>query len=134
MKPHPKAEAERWLKQAQSDFGFAEIGVREGYYAQACFLCQQTAEKVLKALHYLGGERLVIGHSVVELLQSLLARHPSLVGLREAAQQLDQYYVATRYPNGLPAGTPADVFSRNQASQALAYARQFVQQAAALIG
>jgi HEPN domain-containing protein len=93
MKPQPKAEAERWLRQARSDLAFAEVGVREG-----------------------------------------LARHPALADLRDAAQRLDQYYVPTRYPNGLPAGTPADVFSKAQASEAVAHARRLVEAAAGLIG
>ncbi|MBI2015040.1 MAG: HEPN domain-containing protein [Candidatus Rokubacteria bacterium] len=134
MKPQPRAEAERWLAQARSDLAFAEVGVREGYPAQSCFLCQQAGEKALKALRYLGGERLVFGHSLLELLQSLLNRHPELAGLREAAQRLDQYYVPTRYPNGLPAGTPADVFSKTQAAEALAYAQQFLTAAARIVG
>ena len=134
MKPYPKAEAKRWLVQARSDLGFAEVGVREGYHAQACFMCQQAAEKALKALHYLGGERLVIGHSLLELLRALLTRHPALADLEEAARRLDQYYVPTRYPNGLPGGTPADVFSKAQATEALAQAKRFVEVAGALIG
>ena len=134
MKPHPKAEAERWLVQARSDLGFAEVGAREGYHAQACFMCQQAAEKALKALHYLGGERLVIGHSLLELLRALLTRHSALADLEEAARRLDQYYVPTRYPNGLPGGTPADVFSKAQATEALAQAKRFVEVAGALIG
>ncbi len=134
MKPHPKAEAERWLVQARSDLGFAEVGAREGYHAQTCFMCQQAAEKALKALHYLGGERLVIGHSLLELLRALLTRHPALADLEEAARRLDQYYVPTRYPNGLPGGTPADVFSKAQAAEALAQARRFVEVAGVLIG
>jgi len=134
MKPHPKAEAERWLVQARSDLGFAEIGTREGYHAQACFMCQQAAEKALKALHYLGGERLVIGHSLLELLRALLTQHPALAELEESARRLDQYYVPTRYPNGLPGGTPADAFSKAQATEALARAKRFVEIAGALIG
>ena len=120
MKPQPRAEAERWLAQARSDLAFAEVGVREGYPAQSCFLCQQAGEKALKALRYLGGERLVFGHSLLELLQSLLNRHPELAGLREAAQRLDQYYVPTRYPNGLPAGAPADYYTSSEAERAIA--------------
>ena len=134
MKPHPKAEAKRWLDQAQSDLGFAEVGAREGYHAQACFMCQQAAEKALKALHYLGGERLVIGHSLLELLRALLTQHPALADLEESARRLDQYYVPTRYPNGLPGGTPADAFSKAQATEALARAKRFVEIAGALIG
>ena len=54
MKPPPHAEARRWLAQARSEVAFAGVGVREGFYAQACFHCQQAAEMALKALHYLG--------------------------------------------------------------------------------
>ena len=52
--------------------------------------------------------------------------HPGLAALREAAQELDQYYVPTRYPNGLPGGVPADVYTRRQATDAVAAARRFL--------
>lgn len=130
----PEAEAERWLAQAESDLAFAELGAREGFFAQACFVCQQAAEKALKALHYARGARLVFGHSLVELLDPLLGEHPALGGLREAAQQLDQYYVPTRYPNGLPGGVPAEVFTSKQAIEAVAYAREFVAQVRRAVG
>jgi hypothetical protein len=74
-------------------------------------VCQQAVEKALKALHYLGRAHVVLGHSIVELLDALVARHAGLADLREGAQQLDQYYVPTRYPNGLPGGVPSEVFT-----------------------
>ena len=40
--------------------------------------------------------------------------------------QLDQDYVATRYPNGLPGGLPFEAFSLEQAEQAAAEAERFV--------
>lgn len=129
MKPHPSAEAERWLAQARSELAFARLGAREGFHAQACFHCQQAAEMALKALHYLGGARLVIGHSLVELLAALTERHPSLASLRGAAARLDQLYIPTRYPNGLPGGVPAEVFSKDQADEALAQAADFIERA-----
>jgi hypothetical protein len=43
-------EARRWLVQAESDFRFATLGLERGFYAQCCFLCQQAAEKAIKAL------------------------------------------------------------------------------------
>jgi HEPN domain-containing protein len=101
----PKAEAQRWLAQARSDLAYAELGAREGYHAQACFMCQQAAEKALKGLR---------------------DRFPLLSGLREAAQQLDQYYVPTRYPNGLPGGVPAE--------RAVGLARRFLEAAEGLTG
>jgi HEPN domain-containing protein len=129
-----RVEAGRWLAQAESDLAFAEIGVRESFFAQACFICQQAAEKALKALHYLGGARIVLGHSLVELLDGLREAVPELGDLREAAQQLDQYYIPTRYPNGLPGGVPADVFTRRQAEEALETAREFVATARRRVG
>lgn len=129
-----RAEAERWLAQAESDLGFAALGAREGYHAQACVMSQQAAEKALKALHYAAGARVVLGHALVELLEPLVARHPSLAALQEGARQLDQYYVPTRYPNSLPGGTPAEVFSGAQADQAVAWARRFLEGARAVLG
>ena len=129
-----KAEAARWLAQAESDLGFAELGLREGFFAQACFVCQQAAEKALKALHYLGGARVVLGHSLVELLDPLVTEHAGLTDLREGAQQLDQYYIPTRYPNGLPGGVPAQVFTRRQAEEAVSLARGFLALARSALG
>lgn len=133
MKPNPKAEAERWLAQARSELAFARVGIREGFYAQACFHCQQSAERALKALHYLRGTRLVIGHSVVELLAPLTERQPTLASLRDAAARLDQLYIPTRYPNGLPGGVPAEVFTKGQAAEAVTQATQFIERAADLV-
>jgi HEPN domain-containing protein len=133
MKPQPRAEAERWLAQARSELAFARVGVREGFYAQACFHCQQSAGMALKALHYLQGARLVIGHSLVELLAPLTEPYPDLTTLRSGAARLDQLYIPTRYPNGLPGGVPAEVFSTEQATEAVGYAARFVEHVAALV-
>jgi len=99
-----QAEARRWLRQAENDLAFGELALREGFHSQACFVAQQTAEKALKSIAYAQGERLVLGHSIVELAKPLAAPVPELGKLREQAGLLDQYYVATRYPNGLPRG------------------------------
>jgi HEPN domain-containing protein len=127
----PRAEARRWLAQAENDLAFAEVGLREGFFAQACFVCQQAGEK---ALGYLRGDRVVLGHSLVELLASVADREAVVPEIREGAQQLDQYYVPTRYPNGLPGGVPAEVFTGRQAEEAVAIARRIVAFARAAIG
>jgi HEPN domain-containing protein len=128
----PRVEARRWLAQAESDLAFAELGLREGFFAQTCFVCHQAGEKALKALRYLRGDRIVLGHSLVELLDTLGDARGA--ELREGAQQLDQYYVPTRYPNGLPGGVPAEVFTRRQAEEAVAIARRMVAPAHDAIG
>jgi HEPN domain-containing protein len=69
----------------------------------------------------------------VELLGALLDRHPALAPLRSAASRLDQLYIPTRYPNSLPGGVPAEVFTEDQATEAIAYAERVLEQAAAIV-
>ena len=45
---------------------------------------------------------------------------------RESLAILDQYYVPTRYPNGLPGGIPSDVYTGIQATAAVDIARRVV--------
>lgn len=118
----PNREADRWLRQAESDLAYAELGLREGFYAQVCFQCQQVCEKAIKALRYGRGARAVLGHSLVELAASL----PVMGRFRDSLAVLDQYYVPTRYPNGLPGGIPSDVYTGDQAAAAVDTARQVV--------
>lgn len=115
----PLKEARRWLAQAENDLEFARLAVRERFFAQACFICQQSGEKALKALAYRRGQRFVPGHSLFELVKSLQADYLGLAEYYETAGLLDQYYVPTRYPNGLPDGVPHEVFSEKQAREAL---------------
>lgn len=121
------AEAQRWLRQAENDLAFGELALREGFFAQACFVAQQTAEKALKSLAYGQGERLVLGHSIVQLVDRMAASVPEFGKLREQAGLLDQYYVATRYPNGLPGGVPFEAFGERQAREAIGAASAFVE-------
>ena len=133
MKRAARDEAERWLRQAESDLAFAALGAREGFPAQACFTSQQAAEKALKAVLYLSGARFVPGHSVLELLDRAAADTGALRRLRDSARQLDQYYIPTRYPNGLPGSIPAEVFTDSQAEDAVGRARAFIEAARALL-
>jgi len=116
-------EAERWLLQAENDLAFAERGLELGFFAQACFLAQQVAEKAAKAVHYARGARVVMGHSVDGLLAALEADCPEAVDLRNGAKELDQHYVPTRYPNGLPGNVPFQAYTAEQARRALGHAR-----------
>lgn len=112
-----RVEALRWLRQAENDLEYARLGLREGFSAQVCFLCQQIAEKALKSVHYGKLEkRIVYGHSLVELAQELNLGSD----LHRELAMLDQYYIPTRYPNGLPGGAPYEVYSHAQAEAAVA--------------
>ena len=133
-RPEARSEAERWLAQAENDLAFAEHGLALGFYAQACFLAQQVAEKAAKAVHYGRGARVVMGHSVDGLLEALDALGPEVEALRSGAKELDQHYVPTRYPNGLPGNVPFRAYTEEQARRSLGHARAVVSFARRTLG
>ena len=130
----PKEEARRWLAQAQNDLAFARVGLQEGYHAQTCFLAQQAAEKAVKAVRYRRGDRMVLGHSVWDQLRVLASDAPELAKHAITARELDQLYVPSRYPNGLPAGAPFEVITAAQAKSALAAAESLVADVQRMLG
>ena len=121
----------RWLETARKDLDYARLAADSGFHAHACFNAHQAAEKAVKAIHYARGARMVLGHSIRQLIERLGL--PSLGVLLSAARQLDLYYVPTRYPNGLDEGTPDEAFSEDQSSQALDLAGDIIVAATAIV-
>ncbi len=112
-------EARRWFRQAQADLEVARALRSGGYYAAACFHSQQAAEKALKAVLYSQGSRVVLGHSARELALRCEGLDPAFADLRESAALLDQFYIPTRYPNGLPSpAVPSETYTAVQADTA----------------
>jgi len=124
---HNLAEGQRWLTQAQHDLRAADLVRREGFPEIACFLAHQAAAKSLKAFLYAQGERYVIGHASHRLVRDCAVYEALFMDLLDGCRQLDQYYIPTRYPNGLPAGIPHDVYTPDQAAKAVELAREIVQ-------
>ena len=112
-------DAGRWYSQAENDLAYARHGFQGQFYAQVCFQCHQVAEKALKAIHFATlRRRIVLGHSLVKL-----GGEVGIEGeLKDRLGILDQYYIPTRYPNGLPDGAPFEVYTRAQAEEAMATA------------
>ena len=109
-------EARRWLRQAKADLDVVVTLRSAGHYAAACFHSQQAAEKALKAVLYSQGARVVLGHAVRELARQCEAHDPKFADLAEDAALLDQFYIPTRYPNGLPSpSVPSETYSETQA-------------------
>ena len=114
-------EAKRWLSQARSDINAAEVSLQGESFEWACFQAQQAAEKALKAKWLFHGYD-PWGHSLVRLVKEYpddCVKKTLEEELSEAASILDQYYIPTRYPNGLPDLTPHEVFTRRQAAESL---------------
>jgi len=133
MRRTPRDEGSRWLAQAEEDHRWADHLAREGGYHLACFLAQQVAEKALKAFLYAQGREIVIGHSVQRLCGAAGEFNEGFVQWSRRWSILDGYYIPTRYPNGLPDGIPADVYTREAAEGAVALAREVLDRVAELI-
>jgi HEPN domain-containing protein len=114
-----REDAGLWLRQASDDYRFGRLALKGGFFAQACFVAQQVGEKATKAVHYHLAGRPVLGHSVHGLLRRLNAKAGVTDALLILGGELDQYYVATRYPDALPGVVPSDAFSAAQARVAL---------------
>ncbi|MGB9591453.1 MAG: HEPN domain-containing protein [Candidatus Kryptoniota bacterium] len=130
-----KHEAERWWKTAKEDLEAAKILKDYGKYSQACFLCQQSAEKSVKAMWFFIGED-PWGHSVQKLLMEFPKNDTSLNidELVPKSSYLDKFYIPTRYPNGLPDLTPGQVYTEEEAQLAIQYALFFLDIAHDFIG
>ena len=133
MRNQPLDEGRRWLRQAQHDLHWSRHLAEEGAYYLACFLSQQVAEKALKAFLYSQGEDIVLGHSVARLCAAAAVYEPEFQVDARSWSILDGYYVPTRYPNGLPDGIPAEVYTRQAADDAVELATEAVETVAALL-
>lgn len=90
-----------WVTKAEGDWGSAQ---REQRVRRApnpdlvCFLCQQCAEKYLKAVLYESNIRFAKIHDLLELLALVMTAEPTLANLRPRLESLNDYAVEFRYP------------------------------------
>ena len=120
-----REEFMRWLKQAKHDLRTAKSTARSEAHDWACFLCQQAAEKALKAYLYLEGHRAVIGHSILALLKSCATHNRSFAAL-EKIKRLDEVYISSRYPDALQEGSPADFYTQEDSEECIALAEKTI--------
>jgi len=120
-----RSDPRAWLNQAENDLAFAQAGARDGFYSQVCVLCQQASEKALKSMVLAKKKGVAFTHSLTELCRTLRINGQLL----HAANVLDLYYTAGRYPDVLPGGAPYRNFSSEQAREALRFAGLFIKRA-----
>jgi len=104
-----------WLSQAENDLLWGNESLKNGFYAQTCFVAQQASEKALKALGFFRGIDMIKSHSLRAISQSLEINSE----VEKASRKLDLYYITTRYPDSMPEGAPHENFSKDQAEEAL---------------
>lgn len=104
-----------WLKQAQNDLAWAKHSLAGEFFAQTCFIAQQSSEKALKAWCLHQGYDTIRTHSLYQIVKALGEN-----GLLEKhARELDLFYISARYPDAFPAGAPFEILSVEQAERAL---------------
>ncbi len=116
-------EAKKWLRQSGADLKAAKDSFNNKNYEWACFQSQQAAEKMLKSFLYAKGYTSVVTHSLKELTRECEKLKSDFSQIKEAAHQLDMYYIPTRYPNGLAGDlAPVDFYEKGDAEKCLNYA------------
>lgn len=116
MSGHP----DEWFDRADDDLKFAEVGLREGFYAQVCFLSQQGIEKCLKGALIAQGKNYPQSHNLRDL-----ARNVDGIPFekwREDLTIIDGYYVPARYPDAMAGTKATGTPTRKEAHNALSFA------------
>lgn len=115
-----------WLDIATEDLVVARLVASEEHFAHACFLAQQCIEKSLKAYLVAQTGNYPRVHKLVDLLGQCRLLAPDFAQFVTACTSVDQYYIPTRYPEGLPGGLPSGPPSRRQAEAAIAWAQEIL--------
>lgn len=128
MKKPKKVEAVRWFTHAKDEFNDADdLRIRERFYL-ALFHFQQASEKALKSYLYLKVKSIEIfyTHSINDLLNMVIEFDPDFKEVF-SSKKLDQYYIPTRYPNGLPGGIPSRYYDDpEEAENAMKLAKKLI--------
>lgn len=128
MKP-TQEQIDAWRRQAESDLRNARHNAGIGAHDVCVFLCQQAAEKMLKAAYMAAMEREAPRtHSLPRLLSELGAGN-ELTGL---SRRLTVDYMTTRYPD-MTEGPPAEAYGASDSSDRIDRAARIVEWAASVI-
>lgn len=111
-----------WCEKATEDALslHAILKSKDGAPATCCFLAQQMAEKLLKALllAFTGNTPKI--HDLNKLRRQLEQHIPSVAQLKKECAILNRYYITARYPADIPEG-----FSWKDAQEAADAAERF---------
>lgn len=118
--------AAQWLEKAAEDLTVAHLVFNEGYMAHACFLAQQCIEKSLKAYLLYSSSTYPRTHKLVDLLGQCENLEPAFSQFQSDCIVVDQYYIPTRYPNGVPGGLPGGTPGQTEAQESLDIAERIL--------
>lgn len=90
-----KEEIKKWIKLAKEDFETAKANLKIKKYRFASYLCQQAAEKALKALLLKKTGKIIRIHDLVELGKKAGIEEKFL----DSLDRLTHTYIESRYPD-----------------------------------
>lgn len=114
MQEHPLDHARRWLAQATADSESAAMACDQERYDLSLFMCQQTAEKLVKAVLIWRSGDYQRTHLIGDLVEELRRVDVPLADALTELRALDNYYLPTRYPDALGGAVPALTFQREE--------------------
>lgn len=115
---------EEWLLFAELDLKAAKASLKEGVPNIACYLSQQVAEKVLKAVILTQTGKVPKVHALDELLSHAQITNPKLKEIENEILFLDKFYIPTRYPDAFPGSLPEGLPSEETAQHAIELAQK----------
>src|SRR5258708_2358053 len=123
-----KKTTREWVRKSEADYRAARKLNRgsDRLHDQACFFCQQSAEKYLKALMEESSLAIPRTHILKDLLALLQTHYLSLSHLRRGLVFLTRFAVGTRYLG--------DSASKREATTALRWADKVRMAARMLLG
>ncbi len=128
MKP-TEEQIDAWCRQAESDLRNARHNAESGAHDVCVFLCQQAAEKMLKAAYMTAKQHEAPRtHSLPRLLSELGAGEE----LARLSRRLTVDYMTTRYPD-MTESPPAEAYEASDSSDRIHRAERIVAWAASVI-
>jgi len=124
MKRRDDPEVAAWLRKAEGDLRMARLAIEteDPLWDQACFHCQQAAEKSLKAISVACEQPVPRTHDLVRVIQLLAEYLPRVEELGEHAAVLTPFGVSPRYPTFLASETETEATDALRRAQEI-YAR-----------
>lgn len=117
---------QQWLERSIEDLTVARLVLGEGHAAHACFLSQQCMEKALKAYILHRSNDYPRTHKLVDLLNECQMFSSAFAVFLPSCVIVDQYYIPTRYPDGVPGSLPGGLPGETEAQESIAAAEQLL--------
>lgn len=95
-----------WLKRAEDDYKHVkrDLPDEDYFYSHLAFFLEQAAEKYLKAYIIAFDLQFEYTHDLLKLLEICKAKDKEFAEFEDVCQELNPYYVDTRYPVHWPVG------------------------------